>query len=125
MGANHSNTQTMKMTQGMSSKKTVSSPKRQQFQQQAADRKLNFFAGECSGSFNHKNAFEMSWNDETESCFDSVQECSKIEPCKLEDDDLECEVSFANENSTFSESDDCATHQSTSMLSVSFQPVFA
>ena len=100
MGANHSNTQTMKMTQGMSSKKTVSSPKRQQFQQQAADRKLNFFAGECSGSFNHKNAFEMSWN-ETDSCFGSMQECT-MSPPEL---DKITEESSANESSTCSESD--------------------
>ena len=97
MGANHSNTQ---MTQCMSAKKSGSSPKRQQFQQMAVEKKLNFFAGECSGSFNHKNAFEMSWN-ETDSCFGSMQECT-IEPVKL---DQICEESSANENSTCSESD--------------------
>ena len=118
MGADHSNTKTIKIVQGTVSCKSTAASLRREF----AESKL---AGAYSGSFNHKNAFEISWNDETESCFDSVQECSTIEPCKLEDDDLECEVSFANENSTFSESDDCATHQSTSMLSVSFQPVFA
>ena len=97
MGANHSNTQT---AQVMSGKKTVSSPKRQQFQQQVVERKLNFFGGECSGSFNHKNAFEMSWN-ETDSCFGSMQECT-ISPPKL---DQIAEESSANENSTCSESD--------------------
>ena len=119
MGADHSNTKTIKVTQGTMSCKSTASSLRREF----AESKL---AGVYSGSFNHKNAFEMSWNDETESCFDSVQECSTIEPCKPEDDELECEVSFVNENSTCSESDDCASsHSSASMPSVRFQPVFA
>ena len=119
MGADHSNTKTIKIVQGTVSCKSTAASLRREF----AESKL---AGAYSGSFNHKNAFEMSWNDETESCFDSVQDCSTIEPCKIEDDDLECEVSFTNDDSTCSESDDCASsQQSTSMLSTRFQPVFA
>ena len=40
----------------------------------SSDKKLDFFLGECDQSFNHKNAFEIEWN-ETESCFGSLQEC--------------------------------------------------
>ena len=40
----------------------------------SSDKKLTFFRVECDQSFNHKNAFEIEWN-ETDSCFGSMQEC--------------------------------------------------
>ena len=74
MGANNSNVQ-------FDTKNT--STKRQIFQKKANERKLNQFADAAAqGSFEHKNAFEMSWN-ETDSCFGSNQECAVI-PTALE-----------------------------------------
>ena len=68
MGANNSNVQ-------FDAKHTSS--KRQIFQKKANERKLNQFADAAQGSFEHRNAFEMSWN-ETDSCFGSNQECPVI-----------------------------------------------